>query len=220
VRAFSRFFAAVRSLMRACRAKCNSFSSLSFWLGIGRSWRSSASPCAPARRRRPVPFSQRNLAAPRRTALPRRSPLSHRTGCGGGRNRSGEGFREGAAMAGSLALLGAIIAAVTPSSVPGDVLPSSQTPMADATEPAAPLFFRYGCGGCIPGIPGASGRAGPSLAEFSERLYIAGALRNERTNLIRWIVDPRAIQPRTAMPETGISEAEAASLAGYLLRSD
>jgi cytochrome c2 len=125
-------------------------------------------------------------------------------------------------MAGSLALLGAIIAVAAQTNAPAEVLAYFQSPASGKNEPASSLFLRYGCAGCheIPGVAGAKGRAGPSLADYSDRLYVAGALRNEPANLIRWIVNPRAIEPRTAMPVTGISEGEAARLAEYLLRQD
>jgi cytochrome c2 len=34
---------------------------------------------------------------------------------------------------------------------------------------------------------------------------------------VRWIVNPRAVSPKTAMPVTGISEADARHVAAYLL---
>lgn len=80
------------------------------------------------------------------------------------------------------------------------------------------LFRRYGCVGCheIPGIPGADGKVGASLAGLRARVYIAGVAANTSDNLIHWIVDPQAFSPRTAMPVTGISAAEARDLAAYL----
>lgn len=80
-------------------------------------------------------------------------------------------------------------------------------------------MIRYGCAGChnIPGVPGARGEVGPPLSGFDRRLYIAGALTNEPHNLVRWLVNPSAVDPHTAMPVTGISEAEARVVAAYLL---
>jgi cytochrome c1 len=88
-----------------------------------------------------------------------------------------------------------------------------------ADHPAQALMIRYGCAGChtIPGVPGARGQAGPSLDGFAGRLYVGGTATNNSANLVRWLVNPRAIDPRTAMPVTGISEAEARSVADYLL---
>jgi len=83
---------------------------------------------------------------------------------------------------------------------------------------APALLLRYGCGGChtIPGVPGADGRVAGPLSGMRERVYIGGVTRNTPGNLIGWIVDPRAFSPRTAMPATGISEAEARDVAAYL----
>jgi cytochrome c1 len=83
---------------------------------------------------------------------------------------------------------------------------------------APALFRRYGCAGChtIPGVPGADGQVGPSLAGLGERVYIAGVLPNSGDNLIRWIVAPRSVNPQTAMPATGVTEREARDLGAYL----
>ena len=76
----------------------------------------------------------------------------------------------------------------------------------------------YGCGGChdIPGVPGANAHVGPPLDEYSERAYIAGALRNSPESLVRWIMDPQSIEPGTAMPDLGVQEPDARDIAAYL----
>jgi cytochrome c2 len=83
---------------------------------------------------------------------------------------------------------------------------------------AADLVARYGCAGChtIPGLPGAHGQVAPPLAGLRKRVYLAGVARNTADNLVQWIVDPRSLSPRTAMPVTGISRREAADVAAYL----
>ena len=84
---------------------------------------------------------------------------------------------------------------------------------------APELMTHYGCAGChtIPGVPGASGRVGPPLQQVAGRVYLGGVLTNTPDNLVRWIVNPRAISPKTAMPVTGISEKDARHVAAYLL---
>jgi len=79
-------------------------------------------------------------------------------------------------------------------------------------------FMRYGCAGChtIPGIARANGLVGPQLNSISRRVYVAGMLPNSPENLIRWIVNPQEVNPKTAMPVTGISEKEARDVAAYL----
>jgi len=82
------------------------------------------------------------------------------------------------------------------------------------------LIAQYGCGSChsIPGIPGADSMAGPPLMNFYQRIYIAGRLPNTSDNLIQWIQNPQDIEPGTAMPDLGITEAEAQDIAAYLYR--
>lgn len=74
------------------------------------------------------------------------------------------------------------------------------------------------CGGCheIPGVRGARGKVGPSLSGFAGRAYIDGRLTNSPDNLVAWIVDPHAIDPQSAMPTMGISQADARDMAAYL----
>lgn len=77
---------------------------------------------------------------------------------------------------------------------------------------------RYGCAGChlIPGVRGPQGLVGPPLAGIGRRVYIAGFLPQHPDNLVRWIVNPPALDPQTAMPATGITEGEARDVAAYL----
>ena len=83
---------------------------------------------------------------------------------------------------------------------------------------AATLMTRYGCAGChtIPGLPGADGQVGGPLTQMRKRVFIAGVMPNTASNLIEWIVQPQAHDPRSAMPATGISTAEARDVAAWL----
>jgi cytochrome c2 len=80
------------------------------------------------------------------------------------------------------------------------------------------LIARYGCAACheIKGIAHADSKVGPSLTEMRSQSYVAGVLPNSAANLIKWIQHPRAIDPKTAMPELGVSEVEARNMAAYL----
>lgn len=77
---------------------------------------------------------------------------------------------------------------------------------------------RYGCGAChvIPGIPGARGTVGPSLASMRGRSFIAGVLPHTPENVVRWIVDPPAVDSMTAMPALGVTTTDARDIAAYL----
>lgn len=80
------------------------------------------------------------------------------------------------------------------------------------------LTQHYGCASChtIPGVSGAQGRVGPTLEGFAARVYIGGVATNSPDTLIQWIENPKSIDPKTAMPVTGISRAEARDVAAYL----
>ena len=80
------------------------------------------------------------------------------------------------------------------------------------------LMRRYGCAGCheIPGVRGADGRAGPSLRHVAGRIYIAGVMPNSAANMLRWIEDPPALAPGTAMPRTGATGQAARDIAAFL----
>ena len=76
----------------------------------------------------------------------------------------------------------------------------------------------YGCGAChtIPGVPGANGRVGPPLNRVARRTYLGGVLPNTPTTMIRWIQSPQEVDPRTAMPDMGVTERDARDIAAYL----
>jgi cytochrome c2 len=78
------------------------------------------------------------------------------------------------------------------------------------------------CGAChiVPGVPGATGRVGPSLAGIGRQQILAGHFPNSRENLVRWIRTPQAMLPGNAMPDTGLSPAEADAVADYLYTLD
>ena len=75
-----------------------------------------------------------------------------------------------------------------------------------------------GCGSChtIPGIRGANGMVGPPLIGWARRTYIAGQLPNTPENLVRWLLNPQAVEPGTAMPVVGLAEQQARDVAAYL----
>jgi cytochrome c len=80
------------------------------------------------------------------------------------------------------------------------------------------LIRSYGCGAChvVPGIQGAHGLVGPPLFYFGQRTMIAGELPNSPGNLALWIQHPRAVEPKTAMPDLGLTEDQAYDIAAYL----
>lgn len=82
---------------------------------------------------------------------------------------------------------------------------------------AAGHIQQFGCGGChtIAGIRGAKGLVGPPLQQIRDRVFV-GSRPNTAHNLVEWIVNPRAINPHSPMPVTGISEHQARDVVAFL----
>jgi cytochrome c len=78
--------------------------------------------------------------------------------------------------------------------------------------------FKNGCGSChtIPGVRGADALVGPDLNRIASRMYIGGVLKNTPANMEQWLKDPPAVDPKTAMPNMHLSEADAKDISGYL----
>jgi cytochrome c2 len=77
---------------------------------------------------------------------------------------------------------------------------------------------RYGCVAChtIPGIPAYGANVGPPLVGLARQAYVAGVLPNAPEHLVRWLRNPPAVDPLTAMPDLGVSREDAADIAAYL----
>jgi cytochrome c1 len=82
------------------------------------------------------------------------------------------------------------------------------------------LIEGYGCGTChtIPGVRRARAVVGPPLWAIADRAYIAGVLPNTEADMIRWLRDPLAVDPRTVMPNVNATEADARDMTAYLFR--
>lgn len=76
-----------------------------------------------------------------------------------------------------------------------------------------------GCASChdIPGITTTRGKKnGPPLDGVSLRMYLAGRLEDTPANLMAWVSEPHKLDPKTPMPNTGVTAAEARDIAAYL----
>ncbi|WP_291017745.1 c-type cytochrome [Hydrogenophaga sp.] len=80
------------------------------------------------------------------------------------------------------------------------------------------LAAAYGCGAChrIEGAPWARGRVGPPLDGVGRRAYLGGVLPNTPAGMVAWLRSPQRADPGTAMPDLGLSEAEARDIAAYM----
>lgn len=80
------------------------------------------------------------------------------------------------------------------------------------------LVAMHGCTAChvVPGLRGPRSHVGPPLRGVGAGRYIAGILPNTPQNMRRWLRDPPAIAPGTAMPRLGLDEAEARHITAFL----
>ncbi|MFL6417532.1 MAG: c-type cytochrome [Bryobacteraceae bacterium] len=99
-----------------------------------------------------------------------------------------------------------------------DALRTAQVTTGGDPGRGAAAIGRYGCGTChvIPGISGAVGKVGPPLTGIGDRVYLAGELQNTPDNMMRWIKNPQAINPKTVMPNVGATDSDVRDIAGYL----
>ena len=96
-----------------------------------------------------------------------------------------------------------------------------RVPQGDAKRGRAAIE-EFECGAChrIPGVRGSYGYVGPPLDTMRYNVYVAGKFPNTPEVLVRWIVDPPALAPETAMPSVGVSEQQALDIAAYLYSID
>lgn len=85
-------------------------------------------------------------------------------------------------------------------------------------EAALALVRAHGCAAChaIPGVPGADGVTGPPLTAMADQAYVAGVAPNTREQLALFIAHPQRVNPRSAMPDLGVTEPEALLIADWL----
>lgn len=96
--------------------------------------------------------------------------------------------------------------------------PAAPTP-APNVERGQQLSAQYGCGVChvIPGVPGAEGALGPSLAGVALRPMISeGVVQNTPENMVRYIQNPGSLNPQSSMPALAIPPADAEAIATFL----
>jgi cytochrome c2 len=100
----------------------------------------------------------------------------------------------------------------------GFVIGCSSAPPPALNGSATALMIQYGCPTChvIPGVPGAVGQVGPSLAGLPQRSYLAGILPNTPGNLEQWVMHPQKFHPGVAMPDMSVSREDAHRIAAFL----
>jgi cytochrome c1 len=64
--------------------------------------------------------------------------------------------------------------------------------------------------------PGDFGASASTLTGAEPRKLIAGVLPNNPENMVRWLRSPQSVSPHSAMPDLGMSDADARDIAAYL----
>ena len=97
-------------------------------------------------------------------------------------------------------------------------LPTPTLNQEGSVERGRQALHQYACHSChvIPGVTGSASYVGPPLAGLGSRSLIAGRLANTQRNMQRWLQQPQAVKPLTAMPSMGVTDAHAADMAAYL----
>lgn len=95
---------------------------------------------------------------------------------------------------------------------------SGADPVKASAERGHDLIVENGCGSChrIGGVERAKGEVGPSLTEFPAKPQIAGRLANNPDEVVRWLLNPQAVDPPTVMPNLGLTPEQARDIANYL----
>jgi cytochrome c2 len=112
----------------------------------------------------------------------------------------------------------ALVAALAGCSAPGDGDAAMANALGGDPSRGRDVMRKYGCGSChmIPGVAGANGLVGPPLAGIASRSYIAGVLPNAPENMRRFLENPKAVDSLLAMPNVGVTPADARHITAYL----
>ena len=117
------------------------------------------------------------------------------------------------------ATLGGLMLSVTACNVMSDAEAREAIAMTGGDPARGQVIIRkYGCQSChtIPGVEGAEAIVGPPLAGIAGRTYISGVMQNTPDNMVQWILDPPRVDSLTAMPNVGVTRADARHIAAYL----
>jgi cytochrome c len=78
---------------------------------------------------------------------------------------------------------------------------------------------KYGCTAChsIPETKGPKGMVGPPLEHIASRQFLAGKVQNTPQNMMQWLQNPQSMDPQNAMPNLGITPADARDITAFLM---
>ncbi|MBC8055199.1 MAG: cytochrome c, partial [Rhizobiales bacterium] len=99
---------------------------------------------------------------------------------------------------------------------------ASAVARAPSVERGRDAITQYACNAChtVPGVTGSNVNVGPPLAGMARRSLIAGAVPNTPEQMVRWMQDPRSIDPETTMPAMQVNDEDARDIAAFLATLD
>ena len=91
-----------------------------------------------------------------------------------------------------------------------------------SVERGRAAITQYACNAChiVPGVTGSDVHVGPPLAGLARSTLIAGAVSNTPEQMVRWLQDPRSIDPETTMPAMQVNDGDARDIAAFLATLD
>jgi mono/diheme cytochrome c family protein len=102
------------------------------------------------------------------------------------------------------------------------VVAAAQGQSHDDRKAGLHAIYQYLCVTChaIPGTVEGKPNVGPPLDSVASRRYLGGVLVNTPDNMVRWLMNPQAIDPRSGMPNLHVREQDARDIAAYLYSLD
>lgn len=122
----------------------------------------------------------------------------------------------------SVVVLAACGAPVAPGAGPKPAASGGGSSVGGDETAGKQLFSSKGCIAChvAPGVPGATGTIGPSLAgigDAAKRPKLTDGADNTPERVKAWIQDPQGLKPGTMMPNLQLSDKESSDLTAFLL---
>lgn len=116
-------------------------------------------------------------------------------------------------------LLATLLAAACSGGTPAATgTPGATVDVSGGDAAAGRQLFIQQCAAChiVTSIPQARGRVGPDLSTYATQPQIAGLVPNTPENLARFLKNPSAVKPGTAMPNLGLSDQQVANLVAFM----
>lgn len=111
-----------------------------------------------------------------------------------------------------------LAASLAPHGHPPGAAQAASDPRPGNVEAGRRATAQYLCATChsIPGFVSAEHHVGPPLNGIARRAFIGGVITNTPENMVRWLKNPQAVDPLSAMPPLGLTDQDARDIAAFL----